>query len=67
MDPRDPRGVDDPVARWVAVTGLDDARRAAAWLAAVTVDSLDLAGQGVVACVAVLLGSRRRVGAARAA
>ncbi|WP_018333987.1 hypothetical protein [Actinomycetospora chiangmaiensis] len=49
------------------MTGLDDARRAAAWLAAVTVDSLDLAGQGVVACVAVLLGSRRRVGAARAA
>ncbi|WP_433799769.1 hypothetical protein [Actinomycetospora sp. CA-084318] len=36
-------------ARWAVVTGLDDARRAAAWLAAVAVDSLDLVGQGLAA------------------
>ncbi|GAA4837328.1 hypothetical protein GCM10023201_27950 [Actinomycetospora corticicola] len=37
------------VARWAAVTGLDDVRRAVSWLAVVTVDSLDLAGQGLAA------------------
>jgi hypothetical protein len=47
------------------VTGLDDARRVVGWLAAVTVDSLDLAGQGVVAAVAVLR-TRRRTAPARA-
>ncbi|WP_285595342.1 hypothetical protein [Actinomycetospora sp. NBRC 106378] len=52
-------------ARWAVVTGLDDARRAMGWLAAVTVDSLDLAGQGVVAAVAALR-SRRRTAPARA-
>jgi hypothetical protein len=37
------------VARWAAVTGLEDVRRAVSWLAVVTVDSLDLAGQGLAA------------------
>jgi hypothetical protein len=35
--------------RWAALSGLEDARRAATWAASVVVDSADLLAQGMTA------------------
>jgi hypothetical protein len=44
--------------RWAALSGLEDARRAATWAASVVVDSADLLAQGVTALAVGALRAR---------
>jgi hypothetical protein len=54
--------------RWAALSGVEDARRAAHWAARSVVDSADLLAQGVTAIAVSAVRGRQhpRVGALRA-